>query len=123
MNHTVFGMSIEEVIDAPRFVTHSSRAASEPHPYFTAAGPIWSAGVGASTGEALAAMGHGTQWLPDISMATAGVCAVVADRDAGSSTAARIRVAPRARWAGSQALFGRTISSTSQSSTCSNRNI
>ena len=82
LNHTVFGMSIQEAIDAPRFVTHSFPGSFEPHPYYRGRLDL-ERGVGASTGEALAAMGHGVQWLPDISMATAGVCAIVADRDAG----------------------------------------
>ena len=82
LNHTVFGMSIQEAIDAPRFVTHSFPGSFEPHPYYRGRLDL-ERGVGASTGEALAAMGHGVQWLPDISMATAGVCAIVSDRDAG----------------------------------------
>jgi gamma-glutamyltranspeptidase/glutathione hydrolase len=82
LNHTVFGMSIQEAIDAPRFVTHSFPGSFEPHPYHRGRLDL-ERGVGAATGEALAAMGHSVQWLPDISMATAGVCAIVADRDAG----------------------------------------
>jgi gamma-glutamyltranspeptidase/glutathione hydrolase len=82
LNHTVFGMSIQDAIDAPRFVTHSFPGSFEPHPYHRGRLDL-ERGVGAATGDALAAMGHGVQWLPDISMATAGVCAIVADRDAG----------------------------------------
>ncbi len=82
LNHTVFGMSIQDAIDAPRFVTHSFPGSFEPHPFHRGRLDL-ERGVGAATGDALAAMGHGVQWLPDISMATAGVCAIVADRDAG----------------------------------------
>jgi gamma-glutamyltranspeptidase/glutathione hydrolase len=82
LNHTVFGMSIQEAIDAPRFVTHSFPGSFEPHPYFPGRLDL-ERGVGAATGEALAALGHRVEWLPDISTGAAGVCAIVADREAG----------------------------------------
>jgi gamma-glutamyltranspeptidase/glutathione hydrolase len=82
LNHTVFGMSIQEAIDAPRFVTHSFPGSFEPHPYHRGRLDV-ERGVGAATGQALAALGHQVQWLPDLSMATAGVCAIVADRAGG----------------------------------------
>jgi len=82
LNHVVFGMSIQEAVDAPRFVTHSFPGSFEPHPYYPGRLDV-EQGVGAATGESLAALGHQVQWLPDISVATAGVCAVVADREAG----------------------------------------
>ena len=82
LNHTVFGMSIQEAIDAPRFVTHSFPGSFEPHPYHRGRLDL-ERGIGAATGDALAALGHQVQWLPDLSMATAGVCAIVADRGGG----------------------------------------
>ena len=82
LNHTVFGMNIQEAIDAPRFVTHSFPGSFEPHPYYPGRLDL-ERGVGAATGEALAALGHQVQWQPDLSINTAGVCAVVADREAG----------------------------------------
>ena len=82
LNHTVFGMSIQEAIDAPRFVTHSFPGSFEPHPYHRGRLDL-ERGVGVATGNALAALGHQVQWLPDLSMATAGVCAIVADRAGG----------------------------------------
>ena len=33
LNHTVFGMSVQEAVEAPRFVTHSFPGSFEPHPY------------------------------------------------------------------------------------------
>ena len=80
LNHVVFGMSIQEAIDAPRFVTHSFPGSFEPHPYHPGRLDL-ERGVGG--GDALSALGHRIQWLPDRSIATAGVCAIVADRDAG----------------------------------------
>jgi gamma-glutamyltranspeptidase/glutathione hydrolase len=82
LNHTVFGMNIQEAIDAPRFVTHSFPGSFEPHPYFPGRLDL-ERGIGPATGDALAAMGHKVEWLPDLSIATAGVCAIVADHDAG----------------------------------------
>jgi gamma-glutamyltranspeptidase/glutathione hydrolase len=82
LNHTVFGMSVQEAVEAPRFVSHSFPGSFEPHPYHPGRLDV-ERGVGAATGEALAARGHQVQWLPDLSIGTAGVCAIVADREAG----------------------------------------
>ncbi len=82
LNHVVFGMSVQEAVEAPRFVTHSFPGSFEPHPYYPGRLDV-EEGVGRSTGDALAALGHRVQWLPDRSIATAGVCAIVADRAAG----------------------------------------
>lgn len=82
LNHTVFGMSIQEAVEAPRFVTHSFPGSFEPHPYYPGRLDL-ERSIGDVTGEALAAFGHVVQWLPDLSIATAGVCAISADREAG----------------------------------------
>jgi gamma-glutamyltranspeptidase/glutathione hydrolase len=82
LNHVVFGMSAQEAVEAPRFVTHSFPGSFEPHPYHPGRLDV-EEGVGRRTGEALEALGHRVQWLPDRSLGTAGVCAIVADRDAG----------------------------------------
>jgi gamma-glutamyltranspeptidase / glutathione hydrolase len=81
LNHVVFGMSIQDAIEAPRFVTHSFPGSFEPHPYHPGRLDV-EAGVG-NAGEALARLGHTVEWLPDLSIATAGVCAIVADRESG----------------------------------------
>jgi gamma-glutamyltranspeptidase/glutathione hydrolase len=82
LNHAVFGMSAQEAVEAPRFVTHSFPGSFEPHPYHPGRLDL-ERGIGQSAGDALAALGHGVQWLPDLSINTAGVCAIVADREAG----------------------------------------
>jgi gamma-glutamyltranspeptidase/glutathione hydrolase len=82
LNHTVFGMSVQDAIDAPRFVSHSFPGSFEPHPSHPGRLDV-ERGVGGATGNALAALGHKVEWLPDLSIATAGVCAIVADREAG----------------------------------------
>jgi gamma-glutamyltranspeptidase/glutathione hydrolase len=82
-NHVVFGMSVQEAVEAPRFVTHSFPGSFEPHPYHPGRLDL-EQGVGATVGEALLARGHRVEWLPDLSIGTAGVCAVVADRERGT---------------------------------------
>jgi gamma-glutamyltranspeptidase/glutathione hydrolase len=82
LNHTVFGMSIQEAVEAPRFVTHSFPGSFEPHPYHPGRLDL-ERSIGEATGEALAARGHRVQWLPDLSIATAGVCAISADLERG----------------------------------------
>jgi gamma-glutamyltranspeptidase/glutathione hydrolase len=82
LNHVVFGMSIQEAVEAPRFVTHSFPGSFEPHPFYAGRLDL-ERGLGAATGEALAALGHRVEWAPDLSLRTAGVCAIVADRERG----------------------------------------
>ena len=82
LNHIVFGMSIQDAIEAPRFVTHSFPGSFEPHPYYPGRLDV-ERGVGTTTGETLGRLGHAVQWLPDLSISTAGVCAIVADREHG----------------------------------------
>ena len=82
LNHAVFGMPIQEAVEAPRFVTHSFPGSFEPHAYFPGRLDV-ERGIGAAAGDALAALGHKIEWLPDLSIKTAGVCAIVADRERG----------------------------------------
>jgi gamma-glutamyltranspeptidase/glutathione hydrolase len=78
LNHTVFGMSLQDSVEAPRFVTHSFPGSFEPHPSHPGRLDL-ERSIGEATGEALAARGHRVQWLPDLSIGTAGVCAISAD--------------------------------------------
>jgi gamma-glutamyltranspeptidase / glutathione hydrolase len=78
LNHTVFGMSMQEAVEAPRFVTHSFPGSFEPHAYHPGRLDL-ERSIGEATGEVLAARGHRVQWLPDQSIGTAGVCAISAD--------------------------------------------
>jgi gamma-glutamyltranspeptidase/glutathione hydrolase len=82
LNHTVFGMSIQEAVEAPRFVTHSFPGSFEPHPYHPDRLDL-ERPIGEATGEALAARGHRVEWLPDLSIGTAGVCAISANLQTG----------------------------------------
>jgi gamma-glutamyltranspeptidase/glutathione hydrolase len=83
LNHVVFGMSVQEAVEAPRFVTHSFPGSFEPHPYHPGRLDI-ERGIGEATGAALAARGHRIEWLPELSIGTAGVCAIAADRERGA---------------------------------------
>jgi gamma-glutamyltranspeptidase/glutathione hydrolase len=82
LNHTVFGMSIQEAVEAPRFVTHSFPGSFEPHPYHPGRLDLERL-IGEATGEALAARGHRVQWLPELSIGTAGVCAISGNLQTG----------------------------------------
>ena len=82
LNHTVFGMSIQEAVEAPRFVTHSFPGSFEPHPYYPGRLDL-ERPIGEATGEALTARGHRVEWLPELSIGTAGVCAISADLERG----------------------------------------
>ena len=78
LNHTVFGMSIQEAVEAPRFVTHSFPGSFEPHPYYPGRLDL-ERPIGEATGEALTARGHRVEWLPELSIGAAGVCAISGD--------------------------------------------
>ena len=82
LNHTVFGMSMQEAVEAPRFVTHSFPGSFEPHPYHPGRLDL-ERGIGEIAGRTLEATGHRVEWLPDLSIGTAGVCAIAADRTKG----------------------------------------
>lgn len=82
LNHRVFGMGLQEAIEAPRFCTHSHPNSFEPHESrpgrLTAEGRIPEA-----TTDALAALGHDVERLPELSIGVAGVCAIAADLRTG----------------------------------------
>ncbi|WP_147144941.1 gamma-glutamyltransferase family protein [Reyranella soli] len=82
LNHVIFGMDIQQSVEAPRFITRNFPDSFEPHTYYPGRVDI-EQGIGRPTGEALAAMGHQVNWLPDLSLKTAGVCAISADLKAG----------------------------------------
>ena len=82
LNHVVFGMDIQQSVEAPRFITRNFPDSFEPHTYYPGRVDIEES-IGRPTGEALAAMGHQVNWLPDLSLKTAGICAISADLKAG----------------------------------------
>ena len=82
LNHTVFGMNMQEAVEAPRFVTHSFPGSFEPHPYYPGRLDV-ERPIPEATGEVLAGRGHRVEWLPEVSIATAGVCAISGDLQKG----------------------------------------
>ncbi len=82
LNHVVFGMDLQEAIDTPRFVTRNFPDSFEPHPYYPGRLDL-ETGIDPAVGDTLAGYGHQVNWLPPLSMKTAGVCAISADLDAG----------------------------------------
>ncbi|MBM3650141.1 MAG: gamma-glutamyltransferase family protein [Alphaproteobacteria bacterium] len=82
LNHLVFGMDIQQAVEAPRFITRNFPDSFEPHTYYPGRVDI-EEGIGRATSEALGAMGHQVNGLPALSLKTAGVCAISADLAAG----------------------------------------
>lgn len=82
LNHVVFGMDIQQAVEAPRFITRNFPDSFEPHAYYPGRVDLEQS-IGRSTGDALAGMGHQVNWLPDLSLKTAGVCAISADLEGG----------------------------------------
>ena len=83
INHLVFGMDIQQAVEAPRFVTRNFPDSFEPHAYYPGRLDLEQA-IGQPAGDALAAIGHKVNWLPDLSLKTAGVCAISADLKGGT---------------------------------------
>lgn len=82
LNHLVWGMTIQEAIEAPRAVTHAYPMTFEPHKYFP--GRLSVEGrIATNVQDDLAGRGHQIEVLDDLSVGTAGVCAISADRTTG----------------------------------------
>ena len=99
LNHLVFGMNIQEAIEAPRFSTHSQPNSFEPHDAKPGRLAL-EAGIEAAAGDSLAARGHDLEWLPSgvtrspVSVRSAPISRPVLSR------AAPIRAVRAARWDG-----------------------
>ena len=86
LNHVVFGMDIQEAIEAPRFATYSFPGSFEPHDYYPGRLNL-EARIPKETGEALAALGHKIEWWPDWIFRAGGVCGVQVDPETGLRSA------------------------------------
>jgi gamma-glutamyltranspeptidase/glutathione hydrolase len=82
INHLVFGMDIQQAVEAPRFVTRNFPDSFEPHTYYPGRLDLEQA-IGQPTGDALGTIGHKVNWAPDLSLKTASVCAISADLKGG----------------------------------------
>jgi gamma-glutamyltranspeptidase / glutathione hydrolase len=75
LNRTVFGLSVQEAVEAPRFVTHSFPGSFEPHPYHPGRLDVEEP-LAEAVGGALSAKGHRVEARPHLSIHTAGVMAI-----------------------------------------------
>jgi gamma-glutamyltranspeptidase/glutathione hydrolase len=82
LNISVFGMDVQEAIEAPRFATYSFPGSSAPHAYHPGRLNLENR-IPAATGDALAALGHKVAWWPEIEWRAGAVCAIRVDPDTG----------------------------------------
>ena len=87
LNHLVFGMGLQDAVEAPRLVTHSHPDSFAPH---TARPSVVTleGRIDEATSDRLAARGHRVERLADWSHWTAGVCAVHKNLETGELEAA-----------------------------------
>ncbi|MDH4150826.1 MAG: gamma-glutamyltransferase family protein [Betaproteobacteria bacterium] len=82
LNVNVFGMSVQDAVEAPRFANYSYPGSFEPHPYFP--GRLYlESRIPRETGDALAAMGHKLYWWDDMTWLAGAVCTIVNDHQRG----------------------------------------
>ena len=83
LNVVVFGMDVQQAIEAPRFGTFSYPESFYPHTYRP--GRLNLEGrISASIGDELATRGHDIEWWPDWTRIAGNVCAIKVNRDNGS---------------------------------------
>ena len=68
LNIIVFGMDIQQAVEAPRFATHSFPDSFEPHPYYPGRLDLERASA-SRRARRWARVGHRVDWLPDLSIA------------------------------------------------------
>jgi gamma-glutamyltranspeptidase/glutathione hydrolase len=82
LNIHLFGMEVQEAIEAPRGASYSFPSSFEPHAYHPGRLNLESR-IERSTGEALGRLGHRIEWWPDWTWEAGAVCTVVADLQTG----------------------------------------
>jgi gamma-glutamyltranspeptidase / glutathione hydrolase len=83
LNVVVFGMDVQQAIEAPRFGTFSYPESFYPHTYRP--GRLNLEGrISENVGEELARRGHDIEWWPDWTRIAGNVCAIKVNRDNGS---------------------------------------
>ncbi|HKK30891.1 MAG TPA: gamma-glutamyltransferase family protein [Alphaproteobacteria bacterium] len=82
LNHVIWGMDIQDAIEAPRAVTHAFPMTFEPHRYHP--GRLSVEGrIEPKVRDDLAGRGHEIEVLDDIATGAAGVCAISANLETG----------------------------------------
>jgi gamma-glutamyltranspeptidase / glutathione hydrolase len=82
LNVHVFGMDVQSAVEAPRFATFSFPASSAPHAYHPGRLNLENR-IAATTGDALAQLGHDVQWWPDREWHAGGVSMIRVNPDTG----------------------------------------
>ena len=82
LNIHLFGMEVQEAVEAPRVASYSFPSSFEPHAYHPGLLNIESR-IDKATGEALGRLGHKIGWWPDWTWLAGAVCTVVADEQSG----------------------------------------
>ncbi len=78
LNIHVFGMEVQDAVEAPRCASYSYPGSFEPHEYHPGLLKLESR-IDRSTGDALADLGHRIEWWDDWTWLAGAVCTVVAD--------------------------------------------
>lgn len=82
LNTTVFGMGVQEAVEAPRFITHSFPNSFEPHESYPGRLNL-ERRIDDGTGDTLAARGHQVNSVAAYSWRTGGICAITANLESG----------------------------------------
>lgn len=82
LNIHLFGMEVQEAIEAPRVASYSYPSSFEPHAYHPGLLNMESR-IDKVTGDALGRLGHTIGWWPDWTWLAGAVCTVVADQESG----------------------------------------
>jgi gamma-glutamyltranspeptidase/glutathione hydrolase len=82
LNTRLFGMEVQEAVEAPRAASYSYPSSFEPHAYHPGLLNLESR-IERATGAALGRLGHKVEWWPDWTWLAGAVCTIVADHEAG----------------------------------------
>jgi gamma-glutamyltranspeptidase/glutathione hydrolase len=82
LNMEVFGMDVQEAVEAPRFASFSFPSSFEPHSAQPGRLMVEDL-IGEPVGEALKALGHSVQWWPGLNWRAGAMCVVKHDVETG----------------------------------------
>jgi gamma-glutamyltranspeptidase / glutathione hydrolase len=82
LNIHLFGMDVQEAVEAPRVASYSYPSSFEPHAYHPGLLNMESR-IDTATGEGLGRLGHKIAWWPDWTWLAGAVCTVLAEEDSG----------------------------------------
>lgn len=86
VNIVVFGMDVQQAIEAPRFGTFSYPNSFWPHEYLPGKLKL-EARIAREIGDDLADRGHDVEWWPEWTRETGNMCAILVDHDESTLTA------------------------------------